>query len=67
MGIIEFLLIVVIVVFCCWLAVYAIGYLAPGHPNIFDKLIWAVGILIILVIFLQATGIMSHDVRIPHI
>jgi hypothetical protein len=67
MGLLEFLLIVVIVVFACWLAVYAIGYLAPGHPAIMDKIIWGVGIIIILVLFLQATGILAHDVRIPHV
>ncbi len=67
MGLFEFLLIVVLVVFACWLAIYAIGYLAPGHPPMFDKLIWAVGILLILVLFLQATGILAHDVRIPHV
>jgi hypothetical protein len=67
MGLFEFLLIVVLVVFACWLAVYAIGYLAPGHPNIMDKLIWGVGIIIILWMFLGATGILSHDVRIPHV
>lgn len=67
MGLFEFLLIVVLVVFACWLAVYAANYLAPGHPDIVDKLIWGVGILIILILFLQATGILSHDVRIPHV
>jgi hypothetical protein len=67
MGIIEFLIIVVVVVFACWLAVYAIGYIAPGHPAIIDKIIWGVAILIILVLLLQATGILAHDVRIPHV
>jgi len=67
MGLFEFLLVVVLVVFVCWLAVYAIGYIAPGHPAIMDKVIWGVGILIILMLFLQATGILQHDVRIPHV
>jgi hypothetical protein len=67
MGLFEFLLIVVLVVFACWLASYAIDYLAPGHPPLFNKLIWGVGIVIILWLFLQATGILSHDVRIPHV
>ena len=67
MGLFEFLLIVVLVVFACWLAVYVIGYIAPGHPAIMDKIIWGVGILIILMLLLQATGILSHDVRIPHV
>ena len=66
-GLFAFLLIVIIVVFACWLAVYAIGYIAPGHPNVIDKIIWGLGILIILVLFLQATGILAHDVRIPHV
>jgi hypothetical protein len=67
MGLFEFLIVVVLVVFACWLAVYAVGYLAPGHPAIIDKLIWGVGIVIILVLFLQATGILAHDVQIPRL
>jgi hypothetical protein len=67
MGLFEFLLVSVLVIFACWLAVWAIGYFAPGHPAIIDKLFWGIGILIILMLLLQATGILSHDVRIPHV
>lgn len=67
MGLIAFLLVCVIVVCACALAVWAIGYFAPGHPALIDKLIWGVGVLIILMLLLQATGILSHDVRIPHV
>ncbi len=67
MGLFAFLLTVVVIMFLCWLAVYAIGYLAPGHPGIVDKLIWGVGIVIVLVMFLQATGLVAHDVMIPRL
>jgi len=67
MGIVEFFVVTVIVVFLCWLAVTAANYLAPGHPAIVDKLLWAVGILVIVVLFLRATGLMDYDVRIPHV
>ncbi len=67
MGLFEFLIISVLVVFVCWLAVYAAGYLAPGHPAIVDKLFWGLGIVIILVMFIQAIGLMGHDVQIPRL
>lgn len=67
MGLFEFLIIAVVVVFACWLAVFALGYIAPGHPVVIDKLIYGVGILIVIVLLLQATGILSHDVMIPRV
>lgn len=67
MGLFAFLITAVVVIFLCWLAVYAAGYLAPGHPAIVDKLLWGIGIMIILVLFLQATGLLSHDVMIPRL
>ena len=67
MGLFAFLLTVVVIMFLCWLAVYAVGYLAPGHPAIVDKLIWGLGIVIVLVMFLQATGLIDHDVAIPRL
>lgn len=67
MGLFAFLLTSVVVIFLCWLAVYAAGYLAPGHPALVDKLLWGVGIVIILVLFLQATGLLAHDVMIPRV
>ena len=67
MGLFEFLLICVVVVFLCWLAVYAAGFLAPGHPAIVDKLIWGIGVFIILFTFIQATGLLGHDVMIPRL
>lgn len=67
MGLIEFLIIVVLVVFFCWLAVQALAYFAPGHPALFDKVIWGIGLFIVLLLLLQATGILNHDIRIPHV
>ncbi len=67
MGLIAFLVTAVVVILFCYLAVYAANYLAPGHPAIIDKLLWGVGIVIILVLFLQATGLLAHDVPIPRL
>ena len=38
-----------------------------GAPAIVPKIIWILAVIIILVILLQATGILGHDVRIPHV
>jgi hypothetical protein len=67
MGLFEFLIIAVVVIFACWLAVFALGYIAPGHPPVIDRIIYGVGILIILVMLLQATGILAHDIQIPRL
>jgi len=67
MGFIEFLILCFVVLVAAALFVWAANYFAPGHPAIVDKLAWGVAILIILVVLLRATGILSHDVQIPHV
>ncbi len=67
MGFIEFLILCFVVLVAAAIFVWAVGYFAPTHPPIVDKLAWGVAILIILVALLTATGILSHDIRIPHI
>jgi len=67
MGLFEFLIIAVVVIFACWLAVFALGYIAPGHPVVVDRIMYGVGIFIVFVLLLQATGILSHDVAIPRL
>ncbi len=65
MGFIAFLILCFVVLVAAAIFVWAAGYFAPGHPAIVDKLVWGVAIFIILVVLLQATGILSHDVKIP--
>ena len=67
MGIIEFFILCVVVVLAAALAVWAINYFAPGHPPLVDKVIWGVAIVVILFALVQATGILGHDPRIPHV
>ena len=67
MGLISFLLLVVVVVVLTWLAVWAIGYFAPGHPAVVDHILWGVAIVIILVYFAQAIGLWGYDPKIPRL
>lgn len=67
MGVVEFFIIVVLVVLLGWLAVYAIGTLAPGHPTQVDTIIWFVVVLIVLVTLANAMGILGRDPIIPRL
>ncbi len=67
MGVIEFFVFVVIVVFLGWLAVYALGVIAPGHPKQIDNIIWFVVILIVVVVLANAFGIVGRDPIIPRL
>ncbi len=67
MGFFAFLILCFVVLVAAALFTWAAGYFAPGHPAIIDKLAWGVAVFIILVVLLRATGILSHDVAIPHI
>jgi len=66
-GIVEFFIIAVVVVLLGWLAIYAIGTLAPGHPKMIDNIIWFVVVLVIIVMLLQALGLTGYDPRIPRL
>ena len=46
-------------------AMWLIGYLAPGHPNIIDRLIWIV--VVIFVALLVWTALGGHDLAAPHL
>lgn len=67
MDVVSFFVLCVIVVCLAALAVWAIGYFAPGHPAMVDKLIWGVAVLVILVTLVQAIGLLGHSPRIPHL
>ena len=67
MGVIEFFIFAVVVVILGWLAVFALGKLAPGHPAIIDTIIWCVVVLVIVVMLAQAMGLTGYDPRIPRL
>ncbi len=67
MGLFQFLLIAVVVVLACAAAIWLLNNLAPGHPPIVDTLIWVLAVVILILILAQATGLLSHDVPIPHL
>ncbi len=67
MGLFQFLVIAVGVVLVCYAAIWIMGQLAPGHPAIIDTLIWVLAVVILVLILLQATGLVGHDVPIPRI
>lgn len=67
MGVIEFFVLCVVVVFLGFLATYAMGALAPAHPLIVDRIVWFVVVLIILVVLVNAMGLMGFDPKIPRL
>ncbi len=67
MGLIEFLVTTLVAVVIGYLFILAMGYFAPGHPAIIDKIVWGLVIVIIVVMLLRATGLLHYDPRIPHV
>jgi len=66
MGFVEFLIIIVVVCLVAAVANWLLGQI-PGVPAIIPRVIWIVAVLIILFALLTATGILGHDIRIPHV
>jgi len=54
---------IVLIVFICWLAVWFLGQLAPGHPAILDNLIWAVCVILVIIVLAKAFGF--ADIPVP--
>jgi hypothetical protein len=67
MGVIEFFILVLIVVFLGWVTVWALGYFMPGHPALIDKVVWGVVIVFVLWTLFSAMGLMGHDPQIPRV
>ena len=67
MGVIEFFVLCVVVVLMAALAIWVIGYFAPVHPALIDKLIWGVAVVVILVALVQAVGLLKYDPQIPRV
>ncbi len=60
---ITLLLTIVLVVLVCAVAVWVLGQLAPGHPQLIDAVIWVFCVLSVLLILMRAFGIV--DIPVP--
>jgi len=67
MGVIEFFILVLIVVFLGWVTVWALGYFMPSHPAIIDKIVWGVVIVFVLWTLASAFGLLGRDPQIPRL
>jgi hypothetical protein len=67
MGLIALLVFIVIVVVCGYCAIWFLKWIAPSHPDIIDKLIWALVVGICLIRVAQAVGLVGQDIQVPHI
>ncbi len=67
MGVLEFFFLVIVVVLGAALTVWVLGYFAPGHPAIVDKLVWGIAVVIIIYALVVATGLLARDPQIPRI
>jgi len=61
----QLLVLCALVVILVAAAVWLIGYLAPGHPPIIDRLFWVLGVAIIALAIWRALG--GHDIAIPKV
>lgn len=61
----QLLLTIVVIVLVCWAAIWVIGQLAPGHPAIVDRLIWVLCVVLVVVVLINAFGIV--DVPVPRL
>jgi hypothetical protein len=59
------LLTIVVVVLICWVAVWIIGQIAPGHPAVIDRMIWILCVIVVALMLIQAFGI--ADVPVPRV
>lgn len=62
---ITLLFTIVVIVLICYAAVWVIGQLAPGHPGIVDKLIWVLCVVLVVIVLVNAFGIV--DVPVPRL
>jgi hypothetical protein len=67
MPVVTLLIYIVIVALLGWLAVWVLGQLAPGHPGIIDNIIWVIVVLIIVMVLIQAFGLMGAGPTVPRL
>jgi hypothetical protein len=66
-GLVAFLVFAIIVCVIAYAAVWLLGYLAPGHPGVIDRVIWVLAVVIIVWKLLAAMGVLGHDIMIPRV
>lgn len=67
MGILEFFALVIVVVLGAALTTWVIGFFAPDHPTIIDRIVWGLAVMLILWALVSATGLLALDPKIPSI
>lgn len=67
MPLITLLIYIVLVVLLSYVAVWVLGKLAQGHPALIDNIIWVICVLIIVLMVLQAFGLLGAGPRVPQI
>jgi hypothetical protein len=63
--VIALLFTIVVIVLICGAAVWIIGQLVPAHPPIVDRLIWVFCVILVVLVLIQAFGIV--DVPVPRV
>ena len=62
---IQLLLMIVLVVLACGAAIWIIGQLVPNHPAIIDRGIWVLCVVVIILLLVNAFGIL--DIPVPRV
>jgi len=65
MSVISLFIYIVLVALLGYLAVWALGKLAPSHPAIIDGIIWVITVLVIVVVVAQAFGLLESGPMVP--
>ena len=67
MGFLEFLLTVFVICVLAGVFTWAITTFVPSAPGWIIQLVWGLAVVLILVLILQATGLMNYDPKIPRV
>jgi hypothetical protein len=67
MTLVTVLVYIVVVVLLVAAAIWVMGYLAPSHPPVIDKALWVLAVVIIVLMLLQAFGLMGAGPRVPNL
>lgn len=62
---VSLLVAVVVVVLLCAAAVWILGQLAPSHPQIIDRLLWVVCVVVVVLVLIRAFGL--ADIPVPRL
>ena len=67
MTVFALFLYIVIVAGIGFLAVWVMGKLMPGHPAMIDNIIWVIVVLVIVMMCLQAFGLLGGGPMVPRL